>query len=67
MMINSGNRYSLLVGLIRNLHDIAINEKISTDDSARFFRQVASLHQRLRLIAIIQTCRSFAFILIYWR
>ena len=62
MMINFGNRYSLLAGLIRKLHDTAINEKISTDDSARFFRQIASLRQRLRLIAIIQTCSSLAFI-----
>ena len=62
MMINFGNRYSLLAGLIRNLHDTVINEKISTDDSARFFRQIASLRQRLRLIAIIQTCSALAFI-----
>jgi hypothetical protein len=62
MMINFGNRYSLLAGLIRNLHDTVINEKISTEDSARFFRQIASLRQRLRLIAIIQTCSSLAFI-----
>lgn len=63
MMINFGNRYSLLAGLIRNLHDTVINENISTDDSARFFRQIASLRQRLWLIAIIQTCGALAFIL----
>ena len=63
MMINFGNRYSLLAGLIRNLHDTVINENISTDDSARFFRQIASLRHRLRLIAIIQTCGALAFIL----
>jgi hypothetical protein len=63
MMINFGNRYSLLAGLIRNLHDTVINDNISTDDSARFFRQIASLRQRLRLIAIIQTCGALAFIL----
>ena len=62
MMINFSNRYSLLTSLIRNLHDTVINEKISTDDSARFFRQIANLRQRLRLIAIIQTCSSLAFI-----
>ena len=44
------------------MHDTAINEKISTNDSSRFFRQIASLRQRLRLIAIIQTCSSLAFI-----
>jgi len=63
MMINFGNRYSLLASLIRNLHDTVINDNISTEDSARFFRQIASLRQRLRLIAIIQTCGALAFIL----
>ena len=63
MMINFGNRYSLLAGLIRNLHDTVINENVSTDDSARFFTQIASLRHRLRLIAIIQTCGALAFIL----
>ena len=43
MMINFGNRYSLLAKLIRNLHDTVISEKISTDDSARFFRPIESL------------------------
>ena len=28
MMINFGDCYSLLAGLIRNLHDTVINEKI---------------------------------------
>ena len=62
MMINFGNRYSVLAGLIRNLHDTVINEKILTDDSSRFFTQIASLRKRLRLIAIIQTCSALAFI-----
>ena len=63
MMINFGNRYSLLAGLIRNLHDTVVKDAVPADDSARFFRQIASLRQRLRLIAIIQTCASLAFIL----
>ena len=62
MIINFGNRYSLLTGLVRNLHDTVINEKISTDDSTRFFHQISSLRQRLRLIAIIQTYSSLTFI-----
>ena len=62
MMINFGNRYELLTKLIHSLHDTVINEKILTNDSARFFRQIASLPQRLRLIAIIQTCSALAFI-----
>jgi hypothetical protein len=36
MMINFGNRYSLLAGLIRNLHDTVINAQTPADDSARF-------------------------------
>ena len=43
MMINFGNRYSLLAGLIRHLHNTVIIEKILTYDSDRFFRQIASL------------------------
>ena len=38
------------------------NDTFPTDDSYRFFRQIASLRQRLRLIAIIQTGSSLAFI-----
>jgi len=53
MMINFGNRDALLAGLIRNLHDTVINEKISTDDRSRFFSQIASLRHRLRLLAIV--------------
>jgi hypothetical protein len=30
------NGYSLLAGVIRNLHDTVINENISTDDSSQF-------------------------------
>jgi hypothetical protein len=63
MMINFGNRYSLLAGLIRSLHDTVINAQTPADDSARFFQQIASLRQRLRLLAIIQTCSALAFIL----
>ena len=63
MMINFGNRDALLAGLIRNLHDTVINEKISTDDSSRFFGQIASLRHRLRLLAIVQTCSALALVL----
>ena len=36
MMFNFGNRYSLLAGLIGDLHNTVINEKILTGDSLRF-------------------------------
>ena len=63
MMINFGNRYSLLAGLIRSLHDTVINAQTPADDSARFFQQIASLRQRLRSLAVIQTFSAGAFIL----
>ena len=59
MMINFGNRYSLLAGLIRSLHDTVINAQTPADDSARFFQQIASL----RLLAVTQTFSAVAFIL----
>ena len=46
MMINFGNRYDLLAKLIRNLRYTVISEKISTGDSARFFRQINSLRKK---------------------
>ena len=45
MMINFGNRYSLLTALTLNLHDTVINEKILTDDSARFFARSLDLEK----------------------
>ena len=39
MMINFGNRYSLLAGLIRSLHDTVINVQTHADDSAPFFQE----------------------------
>ena len=62
MMINFGNRYSLLAGLIRSLHDTVINAQTPADDSARFFQQIASLRQSLRLLAVTQTFSAVAFI-----
>ena len=53
MMINFSNRYSLLAGLIRSLHDTVINAQRPADDSARFFREIASLRQGLRLLTVI--------------
>ena len=53
MMVNFGNRYLLLAGLIRSLYDTVINAQTPADDSARFLGQIASLCQRLRLLAVI--------------
>ena len=62
MMINFGNRYSVLATLIRNLHDNAVRDNTTPDDAARFLRQIASLRKRLQLIGIVQTCAATAFV-----
>ena len=43
MMVNFGNRYKLLAGLIRNLHHTVINTQALADDSARVLEQIANL------------------------
>ena len=58
MVIDFSNRYSILTVSIQNSRDTVINEKISADDIAHFFRQIASFRQRLQLITIIQTWSS---------
>lgn len=63
MMINFGNRYALLAGLIRDLHDTVIRDNTSTGDAERFLRQITSLRRRLQLIGIIQTISAVAFCL----
>lgn len=62
MMINFGNRYSVLATLIRNLHDNVIRDNTTPDDASRFLRQIASLRKRLQLIGIVQTCAATAFV-----
>lgn len=62
MMINFGNRYSVLATLIRHLHDSAIHDNTPPDDAARFLLQITRLRKRLQLIGIIQTCAALAFI-----
>ena len=62
MMINFGNRYSVLATLIRNLHDNVIRDNTTPDDASRFLRQITSLRKRLQLIGIVQTCAATAFV-----
>lgn len=62
MMINFGNRYTVLAALIRNLHDQVIGEQTPPADRVRFLRQINSLRRRLRLIGIVQSCGAFAFV-----
>ena len=59
MMVNFGNRYTVLANLIRHLHDEVIPDNISPKDAERFLLQI----NRLRLIGIIQSCAAIFFVL----
>ena len=58
MMVNFGNRYTVLANLIRHLHDEVIRDNVSPTDAERFILQI----NRLRLIGIIQSCAAIAFV-----
>ena len=63
MMVNFGNRYSVLANLIRHLHDEVIRDSVSPKDVERFLLQISRLRDRLRLIGIIQSCEAISFVL----
>ena len=63
MMVNFGNRYTVLANLIRHLHDEVIRDNVSPNDAERFLRQISRLRNRLRLIGIIHSCAAMAFVL----
>ena len=63
MMVNFGNRYTVLANLIRHLHDEVIRDNVSPIDAERFLRQISRLRDRWRLIGIIQSCAAMAFVL----
>ena len=63
MMVNFGNRYTVLATLIRHLHDEVIRDRASPNDAERFLLQISRLRDRLRLIGIIQSCAAIAFVL----
>ena len=63
MMVNFGNRYTVLATLIRHLHDEVIRDSLSPNDAERFLLQISRLRDRLRLIGIIQSCAAIAFVL----
>ena len=62
MMVNFGNRYTVLANLIRHLHDEVIRDNVSPTDAERFLLQINRLRDRLRLIGIIQSCAAIAFV-----
>ena len=63
MMVNFGNRYTVLANLIRNLHDELIRDNVSPNDAERFLLQIRPLRNRLRLIGIIRSCAAISFML----
>ena len=63
MMVNFGNRYSVLANLIRHLHDEVIRDNVSPKDAERFLLQISRLRNRLHLIGIIQSCAAISFVL----
>ena len=40
MMVNFGNRYTVLANLIRQLHDEVFRDNVSSNDPERFLRQI---------------------------
>ena len=56
MMVNFGNRYTVLTNLIRHLHDEVIRDNVSPEDAERFLLQISPLRDRLHLIGLIQSC-----------
>ena len=63
MMVNFGNRYTVLANLIRHLHDEVIRDNVSAKDAKRFLLQISPLRNRLRLIGIIQSYAAISFLL----
>ena len=63
MMVNFGNRCTVLANLIRHLHDKVIPDNVSPKDAERFLLQISPLRNRLRLIGIIQSCAAISFVL----
>ena len=63
MMVNFGNRYTVLANLIRYLHNEVIGGNVSTTDAERFLLQINRLRDRLRLIGIIQSCAAISFVM----
>ena len=63
MMVNFGNRYTVLANLIRHLHDEVIRDNVTSNDAERFLLQINRLRDRLRLIGITQICAAIAFML----
>ena len=59
MMVNSGNRYTIVTNFIRNLHEEVISrDNIPPKYAKRFLLQIKRRRDRLCLIGIVQSCGS---------
>ena len=63
MMVNFGNRHTILATLIQHLHDEVIRDSVSSNYAERFLLRLSRLRDRLRLMGIIQSCAAIAFVL----
>ena len=63
MMVNFGNRNTVLANLIRRLHKEVLRNNVSPNDAERLLLQINRLRDRLRLIGIIQSCAAISFVL----
>ena len=61
MMVNSGNRYTIVTNFIRNLHEEVISrDNIPPKYAKRFPLQIKWRRDRPRLIGIVQLCGSYS-------
>ena len=64
MIVDFGNRYSVLANLIRYLHEKVILDNVSPKDVEQFLLQISRLRNRLWLIGIVQSCAAVSFVLV---
>lgn len=64
MMVNFGNRYSSLSGLIRKIHDELIDKEVSRNDAfaKRSLAQIDIFRRRLSLNRMMQTLAILSFL-----
>lgn len=62
-MLYFASRYTLLVKLIRHLHDKVIRDNVSPTDIELFIIQIKRLRDRLYLIGITHSCAATTFVL----
>ena len=65
MMVNFGNRYSSLSGLIRKIHDELIDKEVSKNDAftKRSLAQIDIFRKRLSLNRMMQTLAILSFLI----